>query len=298
MTKHRGKRHGLRNLLIAIAMLAVLPGWAEGSDSNSVTGNTFPTTLYIAQTGAGVVEVPSGWPSTVCGNGGHNPGDVGWPGTLASPPQTFTYPYVWLFGPDSATYQSDPNWAYIWGQQQAYGAWLERIGGVWGPNMAGGTLFADVETGFNVMCGTGYGSSGWRLDGSADSQQQNTNVIQGFLAEAQALTGNPGGLYWNPTAYNQITSNGIWPYQLNYYVYWQAGGCAITSYCHFITTSSLSSAQSQYVTYRCSENINANFDDLMVIWQYYPSMSFDLDLSAQHTWELSGNWFRPGANGC
>ncbi|MHB8294188.1 MAG: hypothetical protein ACYDH5_06080 [Acidimicrobiales bacterium] len=202
-----------------------------------------------------------------------------------------------MFGPNAATYRSNPNWAYIWGEQQAYGAYKERTQGVWAPYTKGGTLFADIETTPNLMCGSNHQYSGWLLGNTAYDQQQNTNVIQGFMAEARKLSGNPPGLYWNPNTFNQITAVGIWPRQVNAYAYWQAGGCSpITSYCHVTTTSSLSNAQQQYVGARCSENVDNQADNLMVLWQY--DLSYDFDTSSQQAWTESGDWFRPGLNGC
>jgi hypothetical protein len=286
-----------------VSAIALCTGWAQGSDTGFVGSQEAPDTLYLAQVGAGVVEAPSGVaPSKVCGNG-FSPSQVGWPGPGAGAngptSSLYTWSYVWLFGPASAPYESGGSWAYQWGQQQAYGAYLQRTQGAWAPDTQGGTLFADIETGTNEMCGVEQASSGWYVDGNSNDQQQDTNVIQGFLAEARVLTGNPGGLYWNPTTFAETVGQvGPWPVQDNYYVYWQAGGCAPdTSNCSLTTTTSEATAQQEYEGSRCSENIDQEGDDLLNLWQYDPG-NYDFDLAAEQPWTEDGNWFRPSENGC
>jgi hypothetical protein len=303
VSKMISKRPAVRRvgaLILGVTMVLSTAAWQTGSDSNTLSTQQSPDEFYGAQTGAGVVEVPSGNPTTVCGNTGHGPSNVGWSGPLASPASQYTYPYVWLFGPNAATYKSNANWAYIWGQQQGYAAYLERTQGQWAPDTASGTLFADVETGGNIMCGNSISGSGWDTTDGQTGFQNNVNVMQGFLAEVKALTGNPGGIYWGESTYTAITSN-LWPHNVNSYVYWQAGGCAPqTSYCEFTTTTSISTAQSQYVANRCNEMIGSGEGNRVVLWQYDPDVSGtgDFDTTAAQVAGTAGDAFTPSVNGC
>jgi hypothetical protein len=302
-----------------LGLMLVNVGWYYGSDSNSVVTQVQPDQLYVAQTGAGVVEIdpntyPSQTPTAVCGNAGHNPGDVGYTVDGNNNPTKVaanrTYEYVWLFGPASAPYgaSSNPNWSYIWGEQQADAAWREwNVSGVsqWYPYLYGLTIFADIEDGSNIMCGANQSGSGWYLDapsrGDTGQMQQNTNVIEGFLARIQAVSGVPGGLYWKPRVFNRLTRDGIWPNTSGQHVYWQAGGCSpITAWCGIQTTSNTGSAESQFSGHKSAERVTNGDNNRIVIWQYNYGTNIDYDLTSQQTADepLQGccTWFRPNVN--
>jgi hypothetical protein len=151
------------------------------------------------------------------------------------------------------------------------------------------------------MCGTSESQSGWDTTDGSGGQQNNVNVIEGYLAEMQSLTGNAGGIYIGVGNFQTITGS-LWPSAGNPWIYWQAGGCSpITSNCHFTTQTAISPAQSLYIQYRCSETVSpSDTRDRMVLWQYDPNISGtgDLDTTAQMASGNPGDAFQVGVNGC
>jgi len=164
------------------------PG-AFGVDScttlEAATAELMPTQFYVAELGAGAYSLNCLQHDVM--------GFVG---------QDYVHGYWGLSGPNGAT---NP---YAYGQQQgraALDAWQNT------PGVAGITIFADVE----------YGFGGWTQQPSPEQQQQNVQLLNGFLttiAEAQFVPGvyinNNNKTTWFPANYiSQVP-----------FVYWVAGG--------------------------------------------------------------------------
>jgi hypothetical protein len=151
----------------------------------SATAELMPTQFYVAELGAGAYSLDCVEQDTM--------GYVG---------QDYVHGYWGLSGPNGA---ADP---YAYGQQQAQAAitaWRTI------PGIAGITIFADVEFGFG----------GWNKQPTAEQQQQDVQLLNGFLttiAQAQFIPGvyinNNDKTNWFPSDYiSQVP-----------FVYWVAGG--------------------------------------------------------------------------
>lgn len=204
----RGRRLGVRVIIAALtlATLAMItpiasahaatlktsesgyPG-AFGVDSctslEAATAELMPAQFYVAELGAGAYSLDCVQQDVM--------GFVG---------EDYVHSYWGLSGPDG---QADP---YAYGQKQAQDA-LTAWHNI--PGIAGITIFADVEFGFG----------GWAHDATADQQQQNVQLLNGFLttiAEAQFIPGvyinDNNKNNWFPADYvSQVP-----------FVYWVAGG--------------------------------------------------------------------------
>lgn len=204
----RGRRLGIRVAIAAmtLATIALLspissahaakliasesgyPG-SFGVDScttlSAATAELMPTQFYVAELGAGAYSLNC------------IQQDV-----MAYVGQDYVHGYWGLSGPDGV---ADP---YAYGQQQAQdalNAWHNT------PGIAGITIFADIE----------YGFGGWVQQPTPDQQQQNVQLLNGFLttiAQAQFVPGayinDNNKTTWFPADYvSQVP-----------FVYWVAGG--------------------------------------------------------------------------
>jgi hypothetical protein len=203
----RGRRIGARVALGAVTLAGVAmltpiasvhaaqlqptagyPG-AFGVDScttlAAATAELMPTQFYMAELGAGAYSLNCVQQDTM--------NYVG---------QDFVHGYWGLTGPEGTT---DP---YAYGVQQAQDAitaWHNI------PGIAGITIFADIEFGFD----------GWAQQPTADQQAQNVKLLNGFLttiAQAQFIPGvyinDNDKTTWFPADYiSQVP-----------FVYWVAGG--------------------------------------------------------------------------